>query len=123
MGTKNSETTDMSMHARDLDAHECPTNIRWLVFVLASATSFLLYLHRYTWGILKVTVGDEFGWDNKTLGWLDSAFMISYAGGQIPGGILGDWFGPRIVLGIIILVWSLSMGGMALVRGVGSMAW
>ncbi len=105
------------------DAHERPTNIRWLIFGLASATSFLLYIHRYTWGILKDPIGREFGWDDKTLGWLDSAFMISYAGGQIPGGMLGDWFGPRMVLGIMILIWSLSMGGMALVRGVGSMAW
>ena len=102
---------------------ERPTNIRWLVFTLASATSFLLYLHRYTWGILKPTVGKEFGWDNTTRGLLDSAFMFSYAGGQIPGGMLGDWFGPRMVLGIMILVWSLSMGGMALVAGVRSMAW
>lgn len=111
------------MPASARDPHERPTNVRWLVFALASATSFLLYIHRYTWGILKDTIGEEFGWKNTTLGWLDSAFMFSYAGGQIPGGMLGDWFGPRMVLGIMILVWSLSMGGMALVRGVGPMAW
>lgn len=100
-----------------------PTNVRWVIFVLACATSFLLYLHRYTWGFVKVAVGDEFGWDNDTLGWLDAAFMISYAGGQIPGGMLGDWFGPRMVLSGMALVWSLSMGGMALARGIVSMAW
>lgn len=98
-----------------------PTNVRWLVFALASGTSFLLYLHRYTWGIIKVEVQKEFGWDKMTLGWLDSAFMFSYAGGQIPGGMLGDWFGPRLVLGSMLLVWSLSMGGMALARGLSSM--
>jgi sugar phosphate permease len=99
-----------------------PTKIRWLVFVLASTTSFLLYLHRYTWGIVKVEVSREYGWDKEVLGWLDSAFMIGYAGGQIPGGMLGDWFGPRMVLGVIIVVWSLSMGAMGLARGVPSMA-
>jgi sugar phosphate permease len=81
-----------------------------------------LYLHRYTWGFVKVAVAEEFGWGDDKLGWLDSAFMISYAGGQIPGGMLGDWFGPRIVLGTMILVWSLSMGGMGLVGGFRSMA-
>jgi sugar phosphate permease len=88
-----------------------PTNILWLVFALASATSFLLYLHRYTWGFVKVAVAEEFAWRDDILGWLDSAFMISYAGGQIPGRMLGDWFGPQMALGIMILVWSLSMGG------------
>src|SRR5262245_2547514 len=84
--------------------------------------SFLLYLHRYTWGILRVELSREFGWDNTTLGWLDSAFMVSYAAGQIPGGMLGDWFGPRLVLTGMALVWSLTMGGMALARSFSSMA-
>src|SRR5947207_1931308 len=100
------------MPAPDSEVHDYPTNVRGLIFALASATSFLLYIHRYTWGILKDPIGKEFDWDNKALGWLDSAFMFSYAGGQIPGGMLGDWFGPRMVLGVMILVWSLSMGGM-----------
>lgn len=103
--------------------HDRPTNVRWLVFGLASATSFLLYLHRYTWGFVKVQVREEFGWKDDVLGWLDSAFMISYAGGQIPGGMLGDWFGPRMVLGGMVIVWSLSMGGMALARNFAGMTW
>jgi sugar phosphate permease len=111
------------MNSRGSEIAGAPTNIRWLVFALASATSFLLYLHRYTWGFVKVAVAEEFGWGDDKLGWLDSAFMISYAGGQIPGGMLGDWFGPRMVLGTMILVWSLSMGGMGLAGGVRSMAW
>ncbi|MGQ0634293.1 MAG: MFS transporter [Planctomycetaceae bacterium] len=105
-----------------LDSNK-PTQVRWLVFTLASGMSFLLYLHRYTWGILRVELGREFGWDNTTLGWLDSAFMVSYAAGQIPGGMLGDWFGPRNVLASMALVWSLTMGGMALAQGFLSMAW
>lgn len=110
------------MSSRGSEDSTAPTNIRWLVFGLASATSFLLYLHRYTWGFVKVAVAKEFSWRDDTLGWLDSAFMISYAGGQIPGGMLGDWFGPQMVLGAMILVWSLSMGGMGLVDGFRAMA-
>jgi ACS family glucarate transporter-like MFS transporter len=99
------------------------SNVRWLVFALACGMSALLYLHRYTWAILKVEVTEEFGWSKETLGWLDAAFMFSYSFGQIPGGMLGDWFGTRWVLGIMALVWSLAMGGMGLTRGVASMAW
>jgi sugar phosphate permease len=98
-----------------------PTNIRWLVFALSCGMSFLLYVHRYTWGIIKAEVESEFHWDKSTLGWLDSAFMFSYSGGQIPGGMLGDWFGPRVVLSAMLLLWSLSMGAMALARGFTSM--
>ena len=29
--------------------NERPTNIRWLIFALACGTSFVLYLHSYTW--------------------------------------------------------------------------
>src|SRR5262245_8861801 len=99
-----------------------PSHIRWLVFALACGMSFLLYLHRYTWGFCKVGGAREFGWDKGTLGWLDAAFMLCYAGGQIPGGMLGDWFGPRAVLAVITLVWSLGMGGMALAATPWSMA-
>lgn len=98
-----------------------PTNVRWLVFSLASATSFLLYLHRYTWGFVKADVAEEFGWDTVTLGVLDSCFLASYAVGQIPFGIVGDWFGPRVVLGVLIICWSLAMGVTGLATGVWTM--
>lgn len=104
-------------------ATERPTSIRWLVFGLACGMSFALYLHRYTWGFIRVKLGEELGWTNDTLGWLDSAFMISYAAAQIPSGMLGDWFGPRVVLAVIAFAWSLSMGAMALARGFASLAW
>jgi len=30
-----------------------PTRCRWIVFVLACAASWLLYLHCYAWGVIK----------------------------------------------------------------------
>ncbi|MCA9095601.1 MAG: MFS transporter, partial [Planctomycetaceae bacterium] len=93
-----------------------PTKTRWLIFALACGLSFLLYLHRYTWGIVKAALSEEYGWDKTTLGYLDSAFMFSYSLGQIPGGMLGDWFGPRTVLTLMILFWSGGMAGMVFAR-------
>src|SRR5262245_15207034 len=110
------------MNSRGSAMASTPTKIRWLVFALASTTSFLLYLHRYTWGIVKVEVSREYGWDKEVLGWLDSAFMLAYAGVQISGGMLPDGFGPRMVLGVIIVIWSLTMGATGLARGIPSMA-
>ena len=92
-----------------------PTRIRWLVLVLACLTSWLLYLHRYSWGVIKPEVKSEFGFSDTRLGWLDSAFNLSYALFQVPGGLLGDWLGPAIVLPVIIFAWSGCVAGTAMV--------
>jgi MFS family permease len=107
--------------AADVASNEKPTNVRWLMFALSSGTSFILYLHRYTWGFIKVDVREETGWSEWQLGFLDSVFNASYAFGQIPSGILCDWFGPHVLLGSIIGLWSLSMAGVALATGFTSM--
>jgi ACS family glucarate transporter-like MFS transporter len=99
-----------------------PTNVRSLVLALSCAVSFVLYLQRYAWGFIKKDVQDEFGWDSVTLGWLDGLFGITYGVGQIPSGMLCDWFGVHLLLGSIILLWSLALGGFAIASSLGSMS-
>src|SRR5690242_530867 len=99
-----------------------PPNTRrgqqWLVFVLACAASALLYLHRYSWGVVKPFIARENPELSATqLGWLDSAFLAAYALGQVPGGLLGDALGPRAVLSALILLWSLAAAAVAGVVG------
>ena len=95
-----------------------PTRVRWLIFGLACAASGLLYLHRYSWGIIKPAFKEENpGFDDETLGWLDSAFLATYAFGQVPGGMAGDRFGPRATMTIFTLVWSLAVAGVAWTAG------
>src|SRR5262245_51911969 len=90
-------------------AHARPTHVRYLVLLLSCGVSFLLYLHRYAWGFIKKDIGEEFGWDAVTLGWLDSLFTVSYGLGQIPSGIFCDWFGARLLLGGSVILWSLAL--------------
>ena len=92
-----------------------PTGIRWLVLALACVTSWFLYLHRYSWGVIKPEVKSEFGFSDTQLGWLDSAFNLSYALFQVPGGLLGDLLGPALVLPVIIFAWSGCVAGTAMV--------
>src|SRR5262249_51081642 len=95
-----------------------PTHVRWLIFALACATSWLLYLHRYSWGVIRPSFkADHPGLDDEQLGWLDGVFNLTYAIGQVPGGLAGDIFGARSVLAIIIFLWSLTVAGLAWVRG------
>ena len=73
---------------------ERPTRVRWVIFILACAVSWLLYLHRYSWGLIKPAFLAENPDISPTeVGWLDSAFMAAYALGQVPGGLAGDLFG------------------------------
>ncbi len=100
------------------DPSDRPTRVRWLIFGLACAASWLLYLHRYAWGVVKSEIAKEFPELSPVdLGWLDSAFLATYAIGQIPGGMAGDRFGPRAVLSVLALVWSLAALGIAWVGG------
>jgi ACS family glucarate transporter-like MFS transporter len=95
-----------------------PTSVRWYVFGLIGAASWLLYLHRYAWGVVKVDYKSEHPELTATqLGWLDSAFLATYALGQVPGGLAADVFGPRLVLGLSILLWSVTLAGLTWASG------
>jgi MFS family permease len=92
------------------------------VLCLACGISFVLYLHRYTWGFIKADLEKEFHWDPVTFGWLDGLFPASYGLAQIPSGIVCDWFGAHFLLGSSVVLWSLALGGVALATGLTSMA-
>lgn len=83
------------------------TRRRMVVFWLSAAASFFLYLHRYTWNVIRPEIQKEFDFSNTTLEALGTTFYATYAFGSIPSGIAADFFGPHIVLSVIILVWSL----------------
>ncbi len=84
-----------------------PTRVRWLIFALACAVSWLLYLHRYSWGVVRLDVKEEGSHlTDGAMGWLDGLFSATYALGQIPGGLAGDLRGPHVVLSVLILSWS-----------------
>lgn len=98
------------------------TRTRGVVLVLACGASWLLYLHRYTWGIVSAPIRQEAARRGSPLsptdvGWLDSAFNIAYGIGQIPGGWVADRFGPRVVLSTSVALWSLVLAAIAFVGG------
>lgn len=86
---------------------ERPTKVRWLVFGLAGATSWMLYLHRYSWNFIRPALLEEYEFTNAQVDALFTAFNASYAVGQIPGGIICDVFGTHLFLAIIIVLWSV----------------
>jgi len=102
------------MPVNDSPPLERPTRVRWYIFAVACASSLFLYLHRYSWGVIKPSfLKDHPELTNEEIGSLDAAFGLTYAFGQVPAGLAADLFGPRLVLGGIILLWSLATVGIA----------
>lgn len=75
----------------------------WL-FVL-SAISFL---DRTNISIAGLQISSEYGLGNQRLGWIFSAFLIGYAGFQVPAGWLASRFGPRLVISLGVVWWGVA---------------
>ncbi len=89
-----------------------PTAIRWRIFALAGGTSFLLYVHRYSWNMVRPDLIAEYGLSNTQAEFFFSMFYLSYAGGQIPSGVIVDRFGARKFLALSIAAWSLALSAL-----------
>ncbi|HUY13584.1 MAG TPA: MFS transporter [Terriglobia bacterium] len=75
---------------------------RWVMLFLLCLMYLVTYLDRVSLANTAPLISKEFGFDKATMGIIFSAFIWAYAIFQVPGGWLGDRFGPRKVLSIIM---------------------
>src|SRR6187401_2504977 len=75
-----------------------PTRIRHVVLWMTVLAYMITYLDRVVISATAPSIRAEFGFSLITMGWILSAFQWAYALFQIPGGWLGDRFGPRRAL-------------------------
>ncbi|MEM9658048.1 MAG: MFS transporter [Planctomycetota bacterium] len=77
--------------------------------------SVLLYIDRICISAAKEDITSELTMNDKSFAWILSAFTLGYALMQVPSGWLADRLGPRKMLAMVILLWSLFTGltGMA----------
>jgi len=68
--------------------------------------SVLMFIDRVNISIAAKYIMPEYGLSDVQMGWIFSAFVLGYAILQVPGGRLGDRFGPRWVLAGAIFWWS-----------------
>jgi len=78
------------------------SHVRWVVLLLLCLMYLITYLDRVSLGIAAQRIRQEYGFSADTMGFIFSAFIWSYALFQVPGGWLGDRFGPRRVLSAIM---------------------
>jgi ACS family glucarate transporter-like MFS transporter len=64
-------------------------------------------LDRVNISIAASSIKTEYALSNIQLGWVFSAFVLGYALFQAPGGRVADKFGPRVVIALAILWWSV----------------
>jgi len=80
---------------------------RWYVLFLISLMYLITYLDRVNIASAAPLISKEFHFSKVTMGIIFSAFVWAYAGFQVPGGWMGDRFGPRGVLASIVAYWSV----------------
>ncbi len=83
-----------------------PTRVRWLIVALIFCMGVLMFIDRVNISIAAKYIMPEYGLSDVQMGGIFSAFVLGYAILQIPGGWLGDRFGPRRVLAGAIFWWS-----------------
>lgn len=82
------------------------TRIRWVILAIIFVISTITYLDRVNISIATRYITKEYGLTDVEMGKIFSAFIFAYGLFQVPGGWLGDRFGPRIVLAAAVLWWS-----------------
>ncbi|WP_409309692.1 MFS transporter [Pectobacterium sp. B1J-3] len=83
------------------------TNVRYTILVFLFLATVFNYADRATLSVVAPFMSKELGFDPEVMGMAFSAFGISYVIMQIPGGLLLDRFGSRLVYGVALIAWSI----------------
>ncbi len=102
-------------------SRERPTHVRYIVLGLTVAAYMITYMDRQILAVARPVIRDELGISLLMMGWITFSFRLAYALFQIPGGWLGDRFGARRALTLIVTWWSLFTGFTALAWNAASM--
>jgi MFS family permease len=105
-GEKNMPATGPSRRLR---------RMQWIAIVLVTAAIAMNYMDRSTLAIGNLKIREEFGISATAIGALGSAWALTYGIAQLPSGYLLDRVGPKLLVGLSMIVWSLfqAVGGIA----------
>lgn len=93
------------------------TAVRWHISFLLFCIVVLTFLDRMNMSVAARYIQLEFGFNNSQIGFVLSAYVVGYALFQIPGGLMGDRFGPRKLLAFAVAWWSVFTGLTAVAPG------
>jgi MFS transporter, ACS family, glucarate transporter len=81
------------------------TCVRWRIVSLLSAFSIVGYVVRVNITVAAEPIMREFGLSSLQLGWIFSAFLLTYTALNMPSGAWADRWGPRRMLAVAGLGW------------------
>lgn len=87
-------------------AAAAPTKVRWKIFLMMLFLIAVNYIDRASLSVAMPMIAKEFDLSPAVQGLLISSFFWTYAFMQIPGGMLADRFGPRVVIVCSTLGWG-----------------
>ncbi len=82
------------------------TRTRWWILILISLMYLICYMDRSNISVAQPEIARQFHLSKSTMGLVLAAFTWAYALGQVPAGWLGDHFGAKKVLTVIMTWWS-----------------
>ncbi len=89
-----------------MSATASPTRVRWRIVALIFMVYVLMFFDRVNISIAAKYIMPEYHLTQIEFGAIFTSFLLAYALAQIPGGWLGDRFGPRRVMTWAIVWWS-----------------
>ena len=98
-----------------------PTRIRFIILAGIFINVVINYMDRSNVSVAAPMITEEFHLSTVQLGYIFSAFGWTYALLQIPGGILTDRFGPRIIYTFSLVLWSVVTIAQGFAKGFASL--
>ncbi|MCX6218457.1 MFS transporter [Spirosoma sp.] len=93
------------------------TRVRYSMLALVFINVVINYLDRSNISVAGTALSKDMNLSSEQLGFIFSAFGWTYALLQIPGGLIADRFGPRILYAFCLITWSLATVCQGFVRG------
>ncbi len=92
-----------------------------MILSLMSLMYLVTYMDRGNISVAAPQIAHQFGLNATEMGIVFSAFVWTYAIGQVPSGWFGDRFGPRTVLTVVMVWWAIASGSTGLAVGFASL--
>jgi ACS family glucarate transporter-like MFS transporter len=88
----------MSAHAAQIRPARSRVRIRWLILTYLLAFTIAAYIQRTSISVAAEPMMPQLGLTQLQIGWLETAFLVSYTALQFPGAVLGQFLGVRRML-------------------------
>jgi len=97
-----------SVELRESPVERAVTHFRWVILALVFFATTVNYLDRMVMGILAPDLQKLYAITDVQYGYIQSAFAMSYALGQLAAGGFIDRVGVRLGYGCALIAWSIS---------------